>query len=69
MKSRRAEKFVAVASFVAAVVFAFTALFLNEQHEVVAGNLTVIAQFLLLSASIFGIDYKFTSLAQNAGKP
>lgn len=58
---RHLEKFVAVASFLAAVCFAFTALIIDENHEMAAGNCTVIAQFLLLTASIFGIDYKLNS--------
>lgn len=60
-KSRRIEYFVAVASFVAAVGFAFTSLFLSEAHTVAAGNCTVVAQFLILTASIFGIDYKLNT--------
>ena len=58
MKSRAIEYAVAVGSFLAAVVFAFVSLSIAESHEVAAGNCTVIAQFLLLTASIFGIDYK-----------
>ena len=58
MKSRATEYTVAVASFVAAVALAFTSLLLSDEHEVAAGNCTLVAQFLLLTASIFGIDYK-----------
>lgn len=58
---RRIEKGIAVASFIAAVAFAFTALVLDENHELAAGNCTVVAQFLLLTASLFGIDYKLNS--------
>lgn len=61
MKSRTLEYSVAVGSFVAAVVFAFVSLAIADDHEVAAGNCTVIAQFLLLTASIFGIDYKLNS--------
>lgn len=60
-KARRIEYAVAVASFLAAVVFAFVSLSISNDHEVAAGNCTVIAQFLLLTASIFGIDYKLNS--------
>lgn len=60
-KTRHIEYFIAVASFIAAVVFAFVSLSISEGHEVAAGNCTVIAQFLLLTASIFGIDYKLNS--------
>lgn len=59
--SRRVELAVAVASFVTAVAFAFTSLMISEDYTVTAGNCSVIAQFLLLTASIFGIDYKMHS--------
>ena len=61
IKNRRIEYIVAVASFVAAVGFAFTSLVISEAHTVAAGNCTVVAQFLILTASIFGIDYKLNS--------
>lgn len=57
-KNRKIEYLVAVGSFVAAVVFAFVSLAIAEHHELAAGNCSVVAQFLLLTASIFGIDYK-----------
>lgn len=57
-RHRHVEYSVAVASFIAAVVFAFVSLSITDRHEVAAGNCTVVAQFLLLTASIFGIDYK-----------
>lgn len=59
--SRLTEYFVAVASFVAAVVFAFVSLAISDDHAVAAGNCSVIAQFLILTASIFGIDYKLNN--------
>lgn len=61
-KSRSIEYTIAVASFATAVVLSFTSLLLSEEHEVAAGNCTLVAQFLLLTASIFGIDYKFNSI-------
>lgn len=62
MKSNRhIEYLIASASFIAAVIFAFVSLSISEDHEVAAGNCTVIAQFLLLTASIFGIDYKLNN--------
>lgn len=57
-KTRFVEYIVAVASFCAAVAFAFASLAISDAHEVAAGNCSVVAQFLLLTASIFGIDYK-----------
>lgn len=62
-KSRKIEYTVAVASFVAAVALSFVSLLLADQHEVAAGNCTLVAQFLLLTASIFGIDYKYSQSA------
>jgi len=64
--SRRVELAVAVASFAAAVAFAIASLAISEAHEVAAGDCSVIAQFLLLTASIFGIDYKFSSRSDHA---
>lgn len=58
---RKAEKFVAVGSFFAAVLLAFTSVIVSEDHDVAAGVLMMCAQFLTLTATIFGIDYKFTS--------
>lgn len=63
VQQRRVEKGLSVASFVAAVAFAFTALLVSQEHEVTANNLLVVAQFLTLSASIIGIDYKLGSPA------
>lgn len=60
-QGRLIEKSVAVASFLVAVVFAFASLSLAEFHDVAAGNCSVVAQFLLLTASLFGIDYKLNS--------
>lgn len=60
-QGRLIEKSVAVASCLVAVVFAFASLSLAEFHDVAAGNCSVVAQFLLLTASLFGIDYKLNS--------
>lgn len=59
--SRKLEYTVALSSFLAAVIFAFLSLYISNDHEVAAGNCTIVAQFLLLTASIFGIDYKLNS--------
>lgn len=67
-RSRKIEYTVAVASFIAAAIFAFVSLAISNDHEVAAGNCTVIAQFLLLTASIFGIDYKLNSYGHTNNK-
>lgn len=58
IKNKEAESFVAVSSFIAAVALAFTALIISPEHDIAAGVLMMCAQFLLLTASIFGLDYK-----------
>lgn len=66
--NRKIEYVVAVASFVAAVVFAGISIAICKDHEVAAGNCTLVAQFLLLTASIFGIDYKLNSYGKTENK-
>lgn len=58
---RKYEKFVAVSSFFAAVLLAFTSVIVTKDHDVAGGVLMMCAQFLTLTATIFGIDYKFTA--------
>lgn len=67
-KPRTIEYTVAVASFVTAVVLSFVSLWLGDGHEVAAGNCTLVAQFLILTASIFGIDYKLNSYGSARGQ-
>lgn len=67
LQNRSIEYTVAVASFVAAVVLAFVSLAISENHEVAAGNCTLVAQFLILTASIFGIDYKLNRYGTSEG--
>lgn len=64
IKNRVYEKFVAVGSFLAAVGLAFTSLIISEDHDIASGVLMMCAQFLTLTATIFGIDYKFTQPAK-----
>lgn len=54
--------FVAVGAFLAAVALAFTSLSISEDHDIAAGVLMMCAQFLTLTAAIFGIDYKWRSI-------
>lgn len=57
--SKKMEYLVAIGSFLAAVGLAFTSLLISEDHDIAAGVLMMCAQFLMLTATIFGIDYKF----------
>lgn len=55
---KKVESFVAVGSFLAAVALAFTSLLISHDHDIAAGVLMMCAQFLMLTATIFGLDYK-----------
>ena len=57
--SKKVEYVVAVGSFGAAVGLAFTSLLISNDHDIASGVLMMCAQFLMLTATIFGIDYKF----------
>lgn len=57
--SKKMEYLVAIGSFIAAVGLAFTSLLISEDHDIASGVLMMCAQFLMLTATIFGIDYKF----------
>lgn len=54
---KKTEAFVAIGSFLAAVALAFTSLLLSESHVIDSSVLMMCAQFLLLTATIFGLDY------------
>lgn len=54
---KKAESFVAISSFFSAVILAFTSLVISEEHDIAGGVIMICAQFLLLTATIFGLDY------------
>lgn len=62
---RKTKLFVAVGSFLAAVLLAFTSVLISADHDVASGVLMMCAQFLTLTATIFGIDYKFSQFVKN----
>lgn len=62
---RKTKLFVAVGSFFAAVLLAFTSVLVSKDHDVAGGVLMMCAQFLTLTATIFGIDYKFTQILKD----
>lgn len=62
---RKTKLFVAVGSFFAAVLLAFTSVLISRDHDVAGGVLMMCAQFLTLTATIFGIDYKFSQFVKN----
>lgn len=55
---RKYEKILAALSFAVAAVLAFLSIAIREDHDIAAGVCMTVAQFLLLTASIIGIDYK-----------
>lgn len=61
VQDKKVESTVAIGSFAAAVAFAFTALFVRANHEILAGDLMMVAQFLMLTATIFGLDYRISA--------
>lgn len=58
----RTERFIAIAAFVSADAMGFVALIINEEHDLLAGQLWFIAQMLLLCATLLGIDLKIKGL-------
>lgn len=61
VQKRILEKTIATVSFGVAVALAFTSMFLSEDNDIAANVCLAIAQFLTLTATLLGIDYKFTS--------
>lgn len=61
------EKTIATASFVVAVVLSFTSMLIHEEHDIAGNVMLVIAQFLTLTATLLGIDYKFSTTTFNTG--
>lgn len=60
-RSRTLEKTIATASFLVAVALSFISLLISKDHDIASGVLMTVAQFLTLTATILGIDYKFTT--------
>lgn len=68
---RLLEKSIATASFAVAVILTFVSMAISTDHDVASNALLVVAQFLTLTATLLGIDYKFTHdktrIGQNPG--
>ena len=62
VQDTKVQSAVAIGSFLAAVAFAFTALVIHADHKIIASDLMMVAQFLMLTATIFGLDYKISSM-------
>lgn len=59
--ARKLEKTIATLSFLVAVTLAFTSMLISKDNDIAANVCLAIAQFLTLTATLLGIDYKFTS--------
>lgn len=59
--TRHLEKAIATASFLTAVALAFTSLLISPEHDIAANTMLTCAQFLTFTATLLGIDYKFSS--------
>lgn len=55
---KKIEAFVAIGSFLVAATLAFIGQSMAEHGDIRGGSLMACAQFLTLTATIFGIDYK-----------
>lgn len=59
---KKTEAFVAIAAFFSADMMGFLALFINDGHDILQGQLWFIAQMLLLCSTALGIDYKIKTI-------
>lgn len=57
--------FLASASFTVATILAFVGMALQKDHDIAAGVCMTVAQFLILTASIIGIDYKLNQFGSS----
>lgn len=59
--TRKIEKTISAASFVTAAALAFTSMAIRPDNDITANVLLAVAQFLTLTCTLLGIDYKFSS--------
>ena len=55
----------ATASFSVATILAFLGMAIHKDHDIAAGVCMTVAQFLILTASIIGIDYKLNQFGKS----
>lgn len=63
---RKLEKTISATSFAVAVALAFTSMAIRPDHDITANVLLGMAQFLTLTCTLLGIDYKFSSFTKNS---
>lgn len=66
---RHLEKAIALASFLVAVALCFLSLAINKDHDIAANVCIVVAQFLTLTATLLGIDYKLNGNTKITTRP
>lgn len=66
--TRKLEKGISASSFAVAVALAFTSMAIRPDHDITANVLLAVAQFLTLTCTLLGIDYKFNSLNHGQGQ-
>lgn len=59
--NRKLEKTISATSFAVAVALSFTSMAIREDKDITANVLLAVAQFLTLTCTLLGIDYKFNS--------
>ena len=64
-RNRKIEMILACASFGWACILSILGLLLSPEHDISGGVCMVTAQFLLLTASIIGIDYKLNNIGSS----
>lgn len=63
------EKTIATASFSVAVALSFVSMAISKDNDIAANVCLVVAQFLTLTATLLGIDYKFSTHGNKPGSP
>ena len=63
--NRKYEMILASASFTVDTILAFLGMAIHEDHDIAAGVCMTVAQFLILTASIIGIDYKLNQFGSS----
>ena len=64
----RTERAIAWLSFLSADIMGFVAVIINDDHDLLSGQLWFIAQMLLLCATILGIDLTIQKYIKSKSK-
>lgn len=64
---RQIERITAFLSFVVAAILAFVGMYIGDEGVISSSVLFASAQFLTFTATVFGIDYKFSEYGKDKG--